>query len=89
MEYTQGEWKVFEDNGKIGFHTVNIDAKTRICAVESGLANAKLIAAAPNMYDALMNAPILSKYNDAEKFIEAYEKWRDEIKLHAIKKATE
>jgi hypothetical protein len=28
-------------------------------------------------------------YNNAESFIEAYERWRDNIKSPAIKKATE
>ena len=50
-------------------------------------ANAKLIAAAPELLEALNEAPIVSMFSKAEDFITAYEKWRDKIKIPAIAKA--
>lgn len=42
-----------------------------------------------DMLYALDEAPILSKYNKAEDFIEAYEQWRDNFKIPASKAATD
>lgn len=48
----------------------------------------KRAAACNELLEALQDAPIVSKYNNAEEFIEAYEQWRDGKKMAAIKKAT-
>lgn len=95
MKHTSGEWttEIKDKNQYEG--ALVFDSKGRLicdCNImispKEDIANAKLIAAAPDLLSALTEAPVLSQYNDAEKFIEAYEKWRDEIKLPAIKKAT-
>ena len=41
------------------------------------------------MLEALNNTPIVSMFSNAEHFITAYEKWRDEYKTPAIKKAVQ
>ncbi len=52
---TPGPWKVFQHNGKVGFHTVNVNARTRICSMHDGsLADARLIAAAPDLLSACL-----------------------------------
>ena len=48
-------------------------------------ANAKLIAAAPEMLEALQEAPIVSMFSNAEDFISAYEQWRDKYKTPALR----
>lgn len=60
--------------------------------LEEDKANARLIAAAPEQYDALCSAPVLSKYHtatgfDLEGFVRDYENW-SEKKRAAIAKAT-
>ena len=92
--YTQGEWKIGEgeifrpaSSGSISPYYKRICSFVNTGNTESK-ANAKLISAAPEMLDALQNAPIVSKFNNAEAFIEAFEKWRDYYKTPALKKAT-
>lgn len=46
-----------------------------------------LIAAAPDLLEALRQAPIVSKFSTAEDFITAFEAWRDQYKLPAITNA--
>lgn len=50
-------------------------------------ANGRLIAASPDMLEALEKAPIVSKFNTAEAFIEAYNEWVTEYQIPAFKKA--
>lgn len=47
----------------------------------------RLEAINKELLEALDSAPFTSKYNSAETFIEAYEKWRDDIKIPAVQKA--
>ena len=95
MSYTKGPW-LLEENKING--TINIVSESRYFIISSTIdsdvigeridkANLKLIAASPDLLEALNKAPIVSKYSNAEEFITAYEKWRDEYKLPAIKKA--
>jgi len=49
--------------------------------IEETVANARLIAAAPDLAEALGDAPVLSKYHglhgfEVERFIADYESWR-------------
>lgn len=46
---------------------------------------AKIISAAPEMLEALNEAPIVSMFSNAEDFISAYEQWRDKYKNPALK----
>lgn len=61
-QHTQGNWHVLTGN-YTHYATVNADVMNRICAIDLGgghapideaLANAKLIAAAPKLLDALL-----------------------------------
>lgn len=59
MKHTKGNWKVLKGNYTHAA-TINKDVLTRICAIEIGFghaedweANAKLIAAAPELYEQL------------------------------------
>lgn len=62
MKHTKGEWKVLWHN-YTHFATINTDTLTRICAIEiqdskqidEKTANAKLIAAAPELLDACID----------------------------------
>lgn len=36
------------------------------------------------MVEALKNAPIVSMFDDAEKFVTEYEKWRDAVKIPVV-----
>jgi len=51
MEYTKGEWKITEWNDKRGFNIFTYDAF--IASVPLSQANANLISAAPDIYEAL------------------------------------
>jgi hypothetical protein len=83
MNYTKGEWKVEEDNlgckniivdkqeiFSIGGDTNEIGYTTGLSNEEQDLANAHLIAAAPEMYEALkemvrhFNQDVLNTYFD-------------------------
>lgn len=62
MKHTQGEWKVFSGQYPLGTISINTDVKTRICTLKINeygnaketKANAKLIAAAPDLLEALL-----------------------------------
>jgi hypothetical protein len=55
-QYTRGPWKVFPDDSVCGVYTVN--AKETIFA-DADEANARLIAAAPDMLIALLECEVL------------------------------
>lgn len=40
-----------------------------------------------DLIEALTNAPIVSKFDNAEAFIAAYEEWRDQYKVPALRLA--
>ena len=104
-EFTKGEWRVYLSN--TSYADVVVDGSDDICTCWSGYvgedeakANAKLIAAAPDMLEALLEtdkdlcvlestmAQIESTDPRAEGMTELVKKWRERNKL-AIKKATE
>ena len=80
-KWTPGPWRHVSTLG--GWDGVKEDAgPSNICLLSfNNPANADLIAAAPELYEAVASAPILSKYHgqrgfDVERFIEDYEAWR-------------
>ena len=102
-KFTEGEWRVCLSN--TSYADVVVDGFD-ICTCWSGYvgedetkANTKLIAAAPNMLDALLEtdkdlcvlestmAQIEANYPRAEGMTELVKKWRERNKL-AINKAT-
>ena len=83
-KFTKGEWKhitVATPNGFFSFERVTIENGESICYIttrnsEQAIANAKLIAAAPDMYETLikvkewlidMNLPIIDNIEKAIK----------------------
>lgn len=99
LKYTSGNWYAKEGIDQMvdeGTTVVQLKRNGKKLFVFSDAdthgdieADAKLIAAAPGMHSALANAPIISMFTDAEKFIDAYEIWRDKFKMLALKKATD
>ena len=95
MSYTKGKWKAVETEDGWAVKLIEKGWQIGECFIcqevcqgeDDGEADAKLIAAAPMLFEALNNAPIVSQYSNAENFIAAFEKWRDKYKLPAIESA--
>ncbi len=88
MKHTKGEWKVEYDSNKIGEpgHIMAIDGEKKeyICTTSGNVkANSTLIAAAPDMLEALQNLIGLQFAN-----VDSETKVRLEKAIQAIKKAT-
>jgi N-acetylneuraminic acid mutarotase len=104
MKYTQGEWKV---SGGTTEGTIQCDPESSVCTkhgneiarifgktIEESKANAKLIAAAPDMLEALQKAvEVIERMSDEYSAIAghhaSYTNGEAKIIEGAIKKATE
>jgi hypothetical protein len=85
-KHTQGEWKYLKLTHTNEFEISN--GKTRSAVVpytdDEGLANAKLITAAPELLEALNNLILANTHNKGEFIMK-----RIDEGIEAIKKATE
>jgi len=95
LKHTEGEWKILWGN-YTHFATINKDVATRICAIEVNCsqkgnapieeaeANAKLIAAAPELLDSLNELFNLLEENEPQWYLKGH--YNRAIK--ALQKAT-
>jgi len=91
MKHTKGEWKYFKANGNHIISNENGCIADVYCNEsedeETELANAKLIAAAPDLLKALMDIKILYMNSHIKEYLSPYkEAWQDVN--DAINKAT-
>ena len=93
-KHTAGPWQVNDcDWDRFGkTYWVESEEGQFICEVVRNsqfreVANAHLIAAAPNMYSALDSAPVLSEPESIESFVTRYIAWFGERREKALAKA--
>ena len=83
-KYTESPW-LYSQNTVSGSNGSEMVAEVYGFDTLEKKANGKLIAAAPDLLEALIEAPIVSRFSKAEDFISAYEQWRDKYKTPALK----
>ena len=100
-EFTKGDWKIIDKSEMDGIE-IGIDNKDGTkcplanvkwygeddCNAEEDEANARLIAAAPDLLEALKNAPIKMFGESAEQFCNVYDSWLRTDRQVALAKAT-
>lgn len=98
VKFTPGEWKLHQDNdenfhitthpaGDLATHISTIHDLNRYDRNAEVLANANLIAASPQMYSALKNAPLMIDHDDHDSFVEAYANWFMKYRNTSLAKA--
>ena len=91
-KFTPGPWKIKAHGDR--FRVIETDQETSVAIVQNmgdsieRISNAELIAAAPDMYDALASAPMITGYATELRFLAAYNDWLNERRA-ALRKARE
>ena len=98
-KFSQGEWSIAEDGAYNGIHFIWCESElnhipklvARTCFAPDSIANARLIAAAPELLYRLNSLVLSVKAHPDYIFGEEGDEWHDIVSLaeEAIKKATE